>query len=96
MIYSFHPDAELELNASVDYYQECKDGLGAEFAYEVQKTIQRILEYPTAWQKLDGEIRRCLTNRFPFGIVYFQQEDKIIILAVMQLNRKPNYWKERS
>jgi hypothetical protein len=25
--------------ASVDYYQECKDGLGAEFAYEVQKTI---------------------------------------------------------
>ena len=24
MIYSFHPDAELELNASVDYYEECK------------------------------------------------------------------------
>ncbi|MBW6487944.1 hypothetical protein [Sulfurimonas sp.] len=37
MTYSFHPDAELELNASVDYYQECKDGLGGEFAYEVQK-----------------------------------------------------------
>jgi hypothetical protein len=29
MTYSFHPDAEVELNASVDYYQECKDGLGA-------------------------------------------------------------------
>lgn len=61
MTYFFHPNAELELNASVEYYQECKDGLGAEFAYEVQKTIQRILEYPTAWQKFDGEIRRCLT-----------------------------------
>jgi len=48
MTYSFHLDAELELNASVDYYQECKNGLGAEFAYEVHKTIQRILEYPTA------------------------------------------------
>jgi hypothetical protein len=56
MTYSFHPDAEVELNASVDYYQECKDGLGAEFAYEVQKTIQRILEYPTAWQTLDADI----------------------------------------
>ncbi|MFA5233761.1 MAG: type II toxin-antitoxin system RelE/ParE family toxin [Sulfurimonas sp.] len=95
MTYSFHPDAELELNASVDYYQECKDGLGGEFAYEVQKTIQRILEYPTAWQKLNMDIRRCLTNRFPFGIIYFQRDNKIIILAVMQLNRKPNYWKSR-
>ena len=53
MTYSFHPNAEIELNASVDYYQECKDGLGAEFAYEVQKTIQRVLEFPTAWHKLD-------------------------------------------
>jgi len=50
MTYSFHPDAELELNASVDYYEECKTNLGSEFAYEVQKTIQRILEFPTAWQ----------------------------------------------
>lgn len=96
MTYSFHQDAELELNASVDYYQECKDGLGGEFAYEVQKTIQRILEFPTAWQKLDGEIRRSLTNRFPFGIIYFQRGNEIIILAVMQLHRKPNYWKDRS
>lgn len=67
MTYYFHPDAELELNASVDYYQ---DGLGAEFAYEVQKTILRILQYPTAWQTLDGNIRRCLTNRFPFGNLF--------------------------
>ncbi|MFA7092510.1 MAG: hypothetical protein WC149_11745 [Arcobacteraceae bacterium] len=95
MTYYFHPDAELELNASVDYYEACKDGLGSEFAYEVHKTIQRILEFPTSWQKLDIEIRRCLTNRFPFGIVYYQKDKAIIILAVMQLNRKPNYWKSR-
>jgi len=76
MTYSFHPDAELELNISVEYYQECKDGLGGEFAYEVQKTIQRILEFPTAWKKLDGEIRRCLTNRFPFEIIYYQRYNK--------------------
>ncbi|WP_297483770.1 hypothetical protein [Sulfurimonas sp.] len=49
MAYSFHPDAELELNVAVDYYEEeCKVNLGVEFAYEVQKTIQRILEFPTA------------------------------------------------
>jgi len=74
MTYSFHPDAEAELNASVDYYEECQINLGVEFAHEVYKTIQRIIEFPSAWRKLD---------------------DKIIILAVMQLQRKPNYWKSR-
>jgi len=48
MTYSFHPDAEAELNASVDYYEECKIDLGLEFAYEVYKTIQRIIEFPNA------------------------------------------------
>jgi len=95
MKYHFHPDAELELNASIDYYQKCKEHLGLEFADEVFRTIQRILEFPTAWQKLDGDIRRCLTNRFPFGVIYYQKNSDIIILAVMQLNRKPNYWKNR-
>jgi hypothetical protein len=48
MTYSFHPDAEAELNAAVDYYEECKTDLGLEFAYEVYKTIQRIIEFPNA------------------------------------------------
>jgi len=95
MPYFFHPDAEAELNASVDYYEECKINLGLEFAHEIYKTIQRVIEFPNAWQKLDGDIRRCLSNRFPFGVIYYQEGDKIIILAVMQLQRKPNYWKSR-
>ena len=95
MTYSFHPDAEAELNASVDYYEACQINLGLEFTHEVHKTVQRIMAFPTAWQILDGEIRRCLVNRFPFGVIYYQKEHKIIILAIMQLQRKPNYWKER-
>ena len=95
MTYYFHPDAENELNNAIDYYETCKKDLGVEFAFEIQKTIQNILYFPTAWQKLDGEIRRCLVNRFPFGIIYYQREDEIIILAVMQLQKEPNYWKKR-
>jgi hypothetical protein len=96
MKYSFHPEVEIELNNSIDYYEECKIGLGLEFANEIYNTIQRILDFPNAWQPLDNDIRRCLTNRFPFGIIYYQKDDEIIILAVMQLNRKPNYWQSRS
>ena len=96
MKYSFHPEAEIEFNISIDYYEECQIDLGLEFANEVYKTIHRILDFPNAWQLLDNNIRRCLTNRFPFGIIYYQRDDEIIILAIMQLNRKPNYWLSHS
>jgi len=95
MTYSFHPEAELELNQAIDYYEECQAGLGLEFADEVYKAVQRILVFPDAWQSLGEGNRRCLTNRFPFGLIYYQKEQEIIILAVMQLGKKPNYWKSR-
>ena len=92
MKYSFHPEAEAELNHAIDYYEAYRLSLGQEFANEIFQTIQRIMDFPNAWQSLDKEARRCLTNRFPFGIIYFQREDEIVILAIMQLNKKPNYW----
>jgi len=49
MTYLFHSDAEAELNASVDYYEECKIHLGLEFTHEVYETIQRIIEFPTLY-----------------------------------------------
>lgn len=95
MHYYFHPEAEIEFDNSVAYYEECQATLGLDFAYEVYETIQRIIKFPNAWQILDGEIRRCLTNRFPFGVVYYQNNNQIVILAVMQLRREPNYWLDR-
>lgn len=53
MNYSFHPEAEIELNISIEYYEEYKQNLGLEFANEVYKTVQRILDFPNAWQILD-------------------------------------------
>jgi hypothetical protein len=57
MKYSFHPKAEIEFNISVDYYEECQINLGLEFTNEVYKTIQRILDFPNAWQTLENDIR---------------------------------------
>ena len=95
MRYSFHPEAEVELNDAVDYYEKQQENLGLEFAEEVYDTIQRILAFPNAWQLLEDNIRRCMTRRFPFGVIYYERADTIVILAVMQLNRKPGYWQKR-
>ncbi|MGE5549748.1 MAG: type II toxin-antitoxin system RelE/ParE family toxin [Bacteroidota bacterium] len=95
MRFSFHPAAVTEFNEAVEYYEECLSGIGIQFAEEVYATIARIIEYPEAWSPLSKNTRRCLTNRFPFGIVYQLDSDRISIIAVSHLHRRPGYWKGR-
>ena len=96
MKYSFHPAAEKELNDAIDYYNERQNGLGLEFAKEVYSVIQNVVSFPQAWPLLSEHTRRCLTNRFPYGIIYQATSDEIFVIAIMQLNRKPGYWKKRN
>jgi hypothetical protein len=45
----FHPDAELEFNESIDYYESCSTGLGYDFSLEVLSPIEAIIPQPLAW-----------------------------------------------
>ena len=91
----FHPEAEKELNEVVDYYNACEDGLGLEFAREIHSIINNICKFPDAWTPLSQNTRRCLLRRFPYGVVYQYRASEIIVIAVMQLNRKPRYCSNR-
>jgi toxin ParE1/3/4 len=96
MNYIFHPYAKKELAQAIVFYEDCQEGLGTEFLEEVYSTIQRILAFPKAWSTLSEYSRRCLTNRFPYGIIYqIINDNSIRILSVMQLNKKPDYWGKR-
>jgi len=95
MNFSFHPEAEIEFNKSIDYYEEIESGLGYDFALEVYSTIKRSVEFPDAWTVFEGEIRRSLVKRFPYGILYSKEQKGIFIVAVMNLYRQPEYWKHR-
>lgn len=95
MTFSFHPEAGEEFQAAVAYYEERQPGLGLDLALEVHSAIDRILAYPRAWPPVEGEIRRCLVRRFPYGILYTAEPSMIWILAVMHLHRDPDYWKHR-
>jgi hypothetical protein len=95
MKFYFHPDAEAEFSKAVEHYEQCKAGLGIDFAEEVYATISRITQYPDAWALLSKKSRRCLVSRFPFGVIYQIKSRNLRIIAVAHLNRRPGYWKER-
>lgn len=95
MNYSFYPDAEEELLASIEYYEQIETGLGYDFALEIYSAIKLAVDFPYAWPSIDKEIRRVLVRRFPYGVLYSIEDKNLIVLAVMSLNREPYYWKNR-
>jgi len=95
MNYAFHPEAEEEFNEAVDYYEGIEPGLGYDFALEVYATINRSVEFPKAWTLLEGDVRRSLVRRFPYGILYSEEQVGIFVVALMNLHREPGYWKTR-
>lgn len=95
MTFDFHPEAETEFIEAIAYYESRSPGLGEDFSHEVHYTVQNILTYPHAWPIVEDDVHRCFTHRFPYGILYSIESDRIFILAVMHLHRQPDYWKYR-
>ncbi len=93
----FHNEAEKELFEIIDYYENLRTNLGLEFVEQLDLAIEKIRLYPEAWTEVEKGIRRCLINRFPFGILYMfdKKENIVYILAIMHLSRDPDYWKKR-
>lgn len=87
--------AKIELGDAVEYYNRERPGLGYEFLWEVFFAIDRIKQFPEAWAAFHEDARRCLVRRFPYGIIYVQDKDTIVILAVAHLHRTPDYWIDR-
>jgi len=92
----FHPDAQAEFDDAIDFYEEREIGLGVEFASDVFDAIDRAVSYPRGWSEIAPGIRRCQTQRFPYGVLYSVESSELLfVLAVMHLHREPAYWKDR-
>jgi plasmid stabilization system protein ParE len=91
----FLDPAKSEFLEAIAYYNQQREGLGYEFAAEVQRTIGRIKQFPQAWPKLSSRTRRCRTNRFPYSVLYQVRSNALLIVAVMHQHRHPESWRNR-
>ena len=89
---SFHRLARREFNEAAQFYDLESPGLGSAFLNEVERSTRAILEHPEAGQLIIGAVRRRLVRRFPYAILYAIKPNRIRVLAVMNLKRRPMYW----
>jgi len=77
------------------YYHSQAFGLGMDYLSEVEHAVQSIATSPDSWPILQGDLRRRLMRRFPYGVLYRIEQEIIVIVAVAHLRKKPGYWKNR-
>jgi len=89
---SFHRLAACELDEAAHYYESRSAGLGTMFVNSVEACAESILAFPNSGRLMRGQIRRRLVRGFPYAIVYRAHVERIRVLAVMHMKRRPAYW----
>jgi hypothetical protein len=89
----FTKRARAELLAQVSYSEEQRDGRGAGFLAAVEAAAAaRAAAHPQHEKLSAAGTRRRLVAAFPFSVVYTEIEDGILIHAVADGGRLPEYW----
>ena len=89
---SYHRLARRELNEAAQFYDSESPGLGSAFLDEIERCTQAIANFPEAGPLIIGTIHRRLVLRFPYALLYSIKQDRLRVLAVMNLKRRPLYW----
>ena len=91
----FHPEADEEYVQAVQYYADINLELGNRFHDEMEWLIQEVCADPQRFRKFDPPAQRHFSRDFPYAVIFLNQSDRIWIVAVMHMKRRPGYWRER-
>jgi toxin ParE1/3/4 len=83
--------ARREFLAEVAFYNAAEAGLGLRFALAVEQAVARALVFPLAGSPSSTNTRRVVLKGFPFSIFYRPESDGIVIFAVANHARHPEY-----
>lgn len=89
------PEAEEDLKKVFSWYEDNRTGLGYDFLLQVDAGINFIKRSPEIHPIEYKGTRKHLIKRFPYKIIYFIEEEKIIVLAVLHGKRSPDLLKNR-
>ena len=91
----FRPEAETELRDAFDWYEERASSLARDFLDRVDDAIEKITAFPRSAPVIHRDIRRQPLERYPHSILYINEGDRIVVLAVFHGRRDPASWKDR-
>jgi len=90
------PPSDAELQDAIDFYNGQMDGLGERFYQNFLETIRHIEARPELWRKIGKNTHRINISRFPYLILYVQQQEEILVTCIAHQHRDPPYYMNRA
>ncbi len=89
------PKAEEEMADAFDWYEDLVPGLGSDFLLCVDAIFSAILRAPQQYPRVYKMARRALTRRFPFQVIFVEDDERVVVLSVFHAKRDPEQWRDR-
>jgi toxin ParE1/3/4 len=91
----YHQGATADVKSAVAWYRERRPKAALDLIEELDRAVHTIRDAPERWPTGKNNTRRFLLWRFPFAIIYSEQESVVTIWAVAHGSRRPEYWARR-
>ena len=88
--------SRVDFDESFDWYAKHSVGAAIGFASAVDEAIDKIVANPSQFPSTFGGCRYCALNRYPFRIIFRDEPDRFVIIALAHAKRRPGYWHERT
>ena len=94
-MYSWHPEASDEFDASVWWYAQRDPDVSDRFGDAIDRAIRQIVDHPDRHPAYLHGTRRLVIRTFPYAVVYRERDGEVQIVAVTHAKRLPGYWAQR-
>lgn len=92
----FSRAAQAEFTEAVQWYEEKRRGLGAQFVLYVESKLEAVRKSPENYPFVYSHYQRAILKRFPYSIFFEVVGSGVHILAIYHTSRKPDIWVTRS
>ena len=86
----YRAELEAEIENAYVWFEDQLHGLGGRFIVELEQLGARLAENPLLCQVVEPpDIRRGLTHRFPYALLYRVLDNEVDVLACFHQHQRP-------
>lgn len=85
-------EAKKDYQEAKKWYNEIDSELGEYFESIIEEALNRVIESPVQNQRVSGDTRKAVVNKFPFNLFYLISDETIVVTGILHQRKNPKHW----
>jgi plasmid stabilization system protein ParE len=88
-------EAAEEIEHERHWYRRRSESAEASFLRELDHAVAAVIDAPHIWPRYIAGTQRYVFPTFPFSLVYFVEDEVVVIVSIASEHKEPGYWRDR-